>query len=412
VPAGAPPRAPGRRAGLVALAATFAIQVYTAVVAAAPAVLAPVLAPDLGITPKWIGVFMAITSAGAMAGSLVCGEFITRYGAIRVSQVAVGFCAVGIAMMAAVPASAAPLLVAAAFLTGFGYGPITAASSEVLARTTPPDRMALTFSIKQTGVPAGAALAGALLPALALAAGWRIAFFAVAVLGIAVMVSAEPTRKALDLRHAIRTRMSLAAIFRPLHAIVRMPRLRELSLAGIAFAAVQATLTSFLVVYLTDSLGWSLVASGLALATATCAAVVGRILWGIAADRLWEPNRILAAIGLLACVCGVALALADAAWPSWMLLPLAAAYGATAIGWNGVQLSELARRAPPGTAAAVTGASGFLTFGGVVAGPLVSSMLAGITGGYRAGFLVSAAVSGVAGALLLRHGSRERDHGA
>lgn len=410
MPADAPPRAPGRRAGLLALAATFAIQVYTAVVAAAPAVLAPVLAPDLGITPKWIGVFMAITSAGAMAGSLVCGEFITRYGAIRVSQVAVGFCAVGIAMMAALPAAAAPLLVAAAFLAGFGYGPITAASSEVLARTTPPDRMALTFSIKQTGVPAGAALAGALLPALALAAGWRIAFFAVAVLGIAVMVSAEPTRKALDLRHAIRTRMSLAAIFRPLHTIMRVPRLRELSLAGIAFAAVQATLTSFLVVYLTDGLGWSLVASGLALATATFAAVVGRILWGIAADRLWEPNRILAVIGLLACLCGVALALADAAWPSWLLLPVAAAYGATAIGWNGVQLSELARRAPPGTAAAVTGASGFLTFGGVVAGPLLSSMLAGITGGYRAGFLVSAAISGVAGALLLRHGSRERDH--
>ena len=29
------------------------------------------------------------------------------------------------------------------------------------------------FSIKQTGVPAGAALAGALLPVAALAVGWR-----------------------------------------------------------------------------------------------------------------------------------------------------------------------------------------------------------------------------------------------
>lgn len=401
------PPARGRRAGTVALVATLAIQVFTAVVTAAPAVLAPVLAPDLGITPKWIGVFMAFTYVGAMVGSLVCGEFITRYGAIRVSQVAVGFCAVGIAFMAVLPASAAPLLVAAAVIAGLGYGPITAASSEVLARTTPADRMALTFSIKQTGVPAGAALAGALLPALALAAGWRTAFLAVAVVGVGVALAAEPTRKSLDLRSTARHAFSLAAVLRPLRAVIGAPRLLELSLVGMAFAAVQTSLSSFLVVYLTDGLQWPLVAAGLALTCATTSAVFGRIFWGVAADRFWPANRILAAVGILACVCGVAMALAGPQWPAWLVLPLAGAYGATAIGWNGVQLSELARRAPPGMAASVTGASGFLTFGGVVIGPLLFAALAGLTGGYRAGFAMSALVSGVAAAVLLWHGSRD-----
>ena len=62
------------------------------------------------------------------------------------------------------------LLVIAPLVIGAGYGPITPASSQVLARTAPPSRMALTFSIKQTGVPGGAALGGAMLPALTLVA--------------------------------------------------------------------------------------------------------------------------------------------------------------------------------------------------------------------------------------------------
>jgi predicted MFS family arabinose efflux permease len=390
------------RTALVALVATLAIQVFTAVASSAPAVLAPVLAPDLGITPKWIGVFVSLMYAGAMLGSLACGVFIAHYGAIRVSQACVLICAAGITTIALLPGYAAPLLAATAIFMGFGYGPITAASSEVLARTTPPERMALTFSIKQTGVPAGGALAGAILPAVSLFAGWRAAFLAVAVAGVLVAIASEHTRKALDVTHPGREPFSLAAMLRPLATVLRTPALLELSLVGFAFASVQVSLTSFLVVYLTDGLRWSLVASGLALTCATASAVPGRIIWGALADRLLSPHRLLALIGILASVCGLLLASAAPDWPGWIVLPLAALFGATAIGWNGVQLSELARRAPPGMAGAVTGASGFVTFAGVVTGPLLFAGLAALTGGYRSGFVLGAAVSAVAAAGLLR----------
>jgi hypothetical protein len=87
----------------------------------------------------------------------------------------------------------------------------------------------------------------------------------------------------------------------------------------------------------------------------------------------------------VATLCGVAMAFATPGWPVWVVLPLAALYGVSALGWNGVQLSELARRAPPGTAGAVTGARGFVSFGGVVVGPLVFAGLAGLTNSYRTG---------------------------
>ena len=238
------------RTARVALIATLAIQIVTSLAATAPAVLAPVLAADLGITPKWIGVFVGLVYAGAMLSSLACGGFIARFGAIRVSQVCVLLCAAGTATVALLPVTAVGLLVVAAFVIGVGYGPITPASSAVLVHTTPPTQMALTFSIKQTGVPAGMALGGALLPALALGLGWRGALLAVAALGALVALAAQPIRRTLDAHRERARPVSLRGVVEPLRLVLATRSLRELSLVGLAFAAVQVCLTSFLVSFL------------------------------------------------------------------------------------------------------------------------------------------------------------------
>jgi MFS family permease len=124
------------------------------------------------------------------------------------------------------------------------------------------------------------------------------------------------------------------------------------------------------------------------------------LFWGAVADNVIAPRRTLSVIGLAAGACGIAMAFASPAWPAWIVLPIAALFGATAIGWNGVQLSELARRAPPGHAGAVTGAAGFITFSGVVVGPPVFAALSAWTHGYRTGYLVMAAVSLTAASAL------------
>jgi len=186
------------RTAAVALAATLAIQIYAAFAATAPAVLAPEIARTFGVEARWIGAFVGLVYAGGMFASLASGGFIERHGSIRVSQACVVLCALGVAGIALAPAHAIALLAAAAVVIGLGYGPITPASSQLLQRTAPPARMALTFSIKQTGVPAGAALSGALLPALALATGWRSAFAIAALAGLAIVATAQPIRAGLD----------------------------------------------------------------------------------------------------------------------------------------------------------------------------------------------------------------------
>ena len=405
-------RGPGRRdsrmrAAATALAITLAIQVFTSLAATATSVLAPEIGRDLGIAPKLVGVFVGLMYAGGMSASLVSGGFIERYGAIRVSQVCVLFCAAGLVMVigyATWPGVLMPLLIAAPVVIGLGYGPITPASSHILVRTAPPSRMALTFSIKQTGVPVGAALAGAVLPAVALGIGWHATFALVAGLAIAIVLAAQAVRAALDAHRVPGRPLSVAGVIAPFSLVLRTPALRELALTSLVYAAVQVCLMSFLVIYLTETLGYSLVAAGFALTAANLGGIVGRILWGAVADHFVPPRTLLGLIGIGAGACAWLTIAFGSGWPSVALLAVCVCFGMTAIGWNGVQLSEVARMAPAGQEGSITGASGFVTFGGVLVGPPTFALIAAVTGGYRVGFAVIGALSMACGLrLLVRH---------
>jgi MFS family permease len=394
----------------VALAITLAIQIYTALAATATAVLAPEIARDLAVSPKLVGVFVGLIYVGAAISSLASGAFIVRHGSIRVSQACVLLCATGILALplgtlgvpgAGGSAALAAVLAAGALVIGWGYGPITAASSHVLVRTAPPGRMALTFSIKQTGVPAGAALAGAALPGLAVALGWRPTIEAVAVLGLAIAVVAQATRATFDADRRPQERLSLAATIAPLRTVLANRTLIGLALTGCMYAATQMCLMSFLVVFLAEGLGRSLVAAGLALTVANLGGIVGRIVWGAVADHFVPPRTMLGLLGIASGLCAYATATFDATWGSGAMLAVCAVFGGTAIGWNGVQLSQVARHAPAGQAGSVTGAAGFITFTGVVVGPPLFALLAGATGSYRVGFAAFGTLSLACGAWLL-----------
>ncbi|CAG0963107.1 hypothetical protein BURK1_00818 [Burkholderiales bacterium] len=383
----------GGRLPAVALAATLAIQVYASLTAAAAAVLAPAIAVDVGVPARWVGGFVGLVYVGAMAASFVSGAWIARLGAIRVSQACVALCAIGVAGVAAAGLGPLALIVPAALTLGLGYGPITPASSHVLARTTPASSMSLVFSIKQTGVPAGAALAGAALPALALFAGWRMSLVIVAIAGVAVVAAAQPIRGLLDTDRRADAKVALGHAQAGVLRVLADRSLAPLVWVSFVYAAAQVSLMSYLVVHLTGALGWTLIAAGFALSIATLGGVAGRVIWGAVADRTRAPVAVLGGLGAAAGLCAALTAIATPAWPAIAIYALVAAYGATAIGWNGVQLAELARLAPDGDVGAVTGAAGVITFGGVVAGPLSFGALAALTGSTRSGFVAMAVLS-------------------
>ena len=128
----------------------------------------------------------------------------------------------------------------------------------------------------------------------------------------------------------------------------------------------------------------------------------GRIGWGYVADRWLGAGRTLLLLAALMVASALATALLRSDTPQALLVLILVVFGASAIGWNGVYLAEVARRAPAGQASLATGGTLAFTFLGVVIGPPVFGLLATLSGTYRTGFVALMGVASLCGVLLLR----------
>jgi MFS family permease len=381
------------------LAITLAIQAMVAMALLTLPAMAPRVAQAVGISAAWVGLYIALAYAGAMAASLASGAVVTRYGAIRASQASLLVCAAGLALCAL---PSLPAMAIGAVLVGVGYGPITPASSHLLARTTPAHRMSLVFSVKQTGVPLGAALAGAIVPGLQLLAGWQAALLAVAAVSVLCAAVAQTLRTEFDADRDPRRRIALGHFLQPVQLVLAHAQLRMLAACSFMFSIVQLSLTTYLVTFLTDNLAYGLVAAGFLLSASQLGAVIGRVLWGYVSDRWFGARRMLALLALVMAASSGATALLQPQAPTLIVMAVLFVFGASAIGWNGVYLAEVARQAPEGQAGMATGGTLAITFLGVVLGPPVFGGMAGAFGSYRAGFAALVVPLVLCAAVLLR----------
>ena len=399
------PAAPTPPSAWWSLTVTTAIQAMVSMALLTLPAMAPAVARALAVPSTLVGAYVALCYFAAMLSSLVGGTLVRRLGAIRVSQLGLGLCAVGLALCAL---PWLPAVALGALCIGAGYGPITPASSHLLALTTPAHRMSLVFSIKQTGVPAGGMLAGALVPGLSLWLGWQGTLLAVAGVCALCAALAQPLRAALDADRQPAQPLALQALFIPIGMVLGQPSLRALAACSFLFSAVQVSTTAYMVTYLNESLGMTLLAAGAALSVSQLAGVVGRIAWGAVADRGLGPRNTLMLLATLMMVGSVLTALLQPQWPTLLIWAIVALLGASAIGWNGVYLATVARQAPPGQAGVATGGTLLFTFMGVVCGSPAFGALAGASGSYRIAFAALALPAALALGLLVWRAAQAR----
>ena len=346
---------------------TMFVQVAASAAVIAPTVAAPLLVRRLHLAPAAVGFFIALVYLAAMFSSPIGAALVRRFGPIRSSQVALVISAAGLSLLAS---PWVPLAALGALLVGVGYGPITPASSQMLSSTTTPRYFALVFSIKQTGVPLGGVLAGLFVPPLVALGGGVAALAGTAALCLAGALSAVPLRRELDAgRDRANARPGWRQMTAPMRFVLGHPVLRSVAACSLVFSMVQVSLTSFLVTFLTSDLHWTLVAAGAALAVSQVGGVVGRIVWGLVADRWLGARRMMLALAGAMAGCAAAMLLLGGREPGLAALALLCLFGATAVGWNGVYLATVARLVPPQQAAAATAGTLFFTFFGVVIGP-------------------------------------------
>jgi MFS family permease len=381
------------------LVVTMAIQALVSMAVFAPPVFAPAAHDDIGFPASWVGIVTAMTFAAATFGALFSGGVIARVGALRMSQFSLLLCGSGIALIAS---SNAWLVALGALVMGLGYGPVTPSSSAILADRTPERIRSFIFSLKQTGVPIGGALAGAIVPALIVAFGWRTSALSVGLACVALAAAIQPYRAVVDLAQHFDRPKKPASLLEPLRLVLAHPRLREMAFASCTYSGMQACLSTFLVVHLNQRIGFSVPVAGAALATAMTAGIVGRISWGVVADNWVKPRALLGILGMTMSVGAALTATFTDTWPLAAVFAVSFAYGATAIGWNGVYLSEVARIAPGGKAGAATGASLAMTYAGVVVLPMLFWAVHAVSASYAAAFIAVGSLTLWRGVLFLR----------
>jgi len=362
-------------------------------------VAAPAVAADLNLNPALVGVFTGIVFTGSMISQVSCGGFIIRFGPLRMSQVSLVISGSAlIAIMSGVPA----IFAVAAFVMGLGTAPSTPASSQILSRYSPPRYAPLIFSVKQTGVPVGAMTAGVLVPFCVATFGWRGAFAVSGLMCLGYALLLQPLRKEFDRDRKPGYSLSPSDVGNLLRAIITTSELRTMAVAAFAFVGLQSLFGSFLVIYLTEGLGYTLERAGYVFAISQGAAIPARIIWGWIGGALAPPRVVLACLGVGMAASTIATGLFDPGWSVVLVTVVAVAYSATAVSWHGVLLAEVARLAPPDRVGATTG--GVLAFGsaGMMSYPLIFSAVLGWTGRYDLGFFAGAVPALIAAVLLFR----------
>ena len=382
------------------LSAMILVQTMTAMALVTVPVLTPEIAAALGIGTATVGLYQSVAFAGAALLALMSGSLVLRHGGVRVNQVSVVFSAIGLGLAIT---GIVPVIALGAILAGMGYGLATPAASHVLARVTPMERRGLVFSIKQSAVPLGGLVAGALFPPVAERFGWApaIALSSLMVLSAALLI--QPLRARLDDDRDPAHRVRIGAPGQSIRLVLATPGLRPLVMVAFSFGAMQLSLFAFLVTYLVERVGLDLVAAGVLFAVMQGAGVVARIGWGWVSDR-WVPARpLLAMLGLGTIASTLAAAAFSEAWPLAGLTIVCATLGVTAVGWNGIYLAEIARVVPIEKVGTATGGVLMFTFMGIVIGPSGFAAIVATTGSYTAALItIDALVLATVAALVIR----------
>ena len=369
---------------IIPVATMLAIQVMVSLSVLSLSVMMPAVARNLAIDPKLVGIFTAIIYAVAATMALVAAGPILRFGSVRICQAALLMAALGLALNALALVAATILAVVC---IGAAQGPLNPASAHVLAQRVPREYFGMVFSIKQTGVPIGFALAGVLFPQLLEWVGWRGASLMAAGGAVLAALAIEPLRHDLDV--VASASKPAGSIWRSIRFVLSHDQLRVLGWSAFVYVIAQHTFTFYLVTYLYEHCRLSIAQAGFLLSLSQIIGTGVRLVSGGIGDRL-PRMQLLGWTGILMTAGCIATGLLAPDSPFWVITLVVVAYGGVVISWNGTSQAEFAHLAPPGEAAAVASVQTALAFSGAVFGPPLFALIASAVS-YRVAFFAVAA---------------------
>lgn len=354
------------------------------------AVLASRLRADFDLSRFEIGLLGSLNTAVGAISAPATGRITDRIGARESTVVSQLVTAAGFALMAL--AGSLWMLIAATTVLGVPQGWGNPATNTLIAERVAPGRRGVITGIKQSGVQVGIFLAGATLPVLSNAVGWRGAMwvyagvFAVfAVIPVAMPASADAaTTTQVDRADADTGGYDMRAVW-------------LIALYAFLMGSSGGAISRFLALFAEEEAGMSNTVAGLVVALSGLAGIGTRVVAGRVAEGRIAPLRLLSLLALVGAFDAALLTLA--LWVGAALLwPIALFFAIGFAAWNAVAMLAIIMGVPRAQAGKASGAVMFGFLGGLSVGAPIAGLLIDATDSYQPvwiGALALAALSAV-----------------
>ncbi len=348
-------------------------------------VLGPLITAEAGVPASYVGYYSSAVAAGAVVFYLLGAGLTHRTGPIRCLQLGAALCAVALLI---VLFGNWWLVLAAGLMLGLGFGTNAPASAALLHASVPAKRLTLAFAIKQAGMPAGAILAGLLLPAVAALWGWQAALLCLAVLCVLCLTAIQlfPRDLTSQIPNETESRNRPLLDLRGLLPLAGRQDILRLMIFGALLAVVQGSANAFLVTYLVTGLGYSLATAGSLYALFQAVGIPGRITSGWLADSATGRFGMLAITAVSGAAAIALLSLLQPTSPLLLVALCVMVLGLVIGNWNGILIAEVTSLAPDGQVPEANSVLSLGIFAGFIVGPVLFSLVASYAGGFEAAF--------------------------
>lgn len=263
---------------------------------------------------------------------------------------------------------------------GIGYGGITPATNRSIMDGFPLQNRGTAMGIKQMGVPLGVVIATFILPFMAHQYSWNISLFVIG--NILLLVSL-----AYFFRNNSDSKVGLAMTnpFAKLKTALSNKKVILLGIVVSFYIGVQVSVTTFIVIYLYQTIKFSLFVSTLCLALVYCGGVLGRGIWGYISDHYFNRQRkkILTFIGLFSGLMLILLGFIKGATPVFEVCVLSFLLGFTTQGWNGIFMTMLSENAEKSDVGITSGVGLTITNFGAIIGTPFAGLIVDLSGSYQ-----------------------------
>ena len=374
----------------------------------AVAPLSPFLIEGLSLSKFEVGLLVSASALGYMAFQLPAGWLVDRVGVRK--MLFVGPLVAGVFAFGMYFVGSFSMALTVMVLAGFGCGCFPTVATKAVLHWFPLRERATAIGINQTSLNMAGVLTASILPTLALAYSWRVAFIPVGLIPIAASIAAYTLyREPAGSEQKMDTRGG--ASWESIRGVVFDRNIVLVALACMGLCVCEFAFIGYLVIYLKEVVGVSVAVAGGYLALANMGGAVGKPFFGALSDRVFAGSRRkpLIIVGVLILMLTVAMQVVSASTPSWLLLGVIVLFGFTAIGWGGMNLvlaSEFAGRENAGLA---VGYAATISLIGNLAGPPLFGWLADSSGSYTLSWwlLTASAIVSVILLLLIQESKRK-----